>query len=97
MARLAPEDERRMTEFRQEIDELDRQLLTLLNRRAQCALEIGHIKKRNNEPIFVPEREQAVLKRLTDLNRGPLGSDAIVNVYQSIINEMKRLEESKSG
>lgn len=93
---LNRDDERRIAEFRQEIDEIDAELLSLLNRRARCALEIGQIKKRNNAPISVPDREKAVLIRLTALNAGPLAPNAIESVFQTIFNEMKRLEEAKS-
>ena len=93
---LNQDDERRIAEFRNEIDRIDAQLLTLLNRRAHCAMEIGRLKKRNNEPIYVPQREQAVLKRLLQMNAGPLPASAVEHVYQAIIDEMKRLEETKS-
>ena len=91
---LDQDDERRIAACRQEIDAIDTQLLGLLNRRAECALTIGEVKKRNNEPIFVPEREQSLLQRLASLNEGPLPDSAIVVVYQAIMNEMKRLEEN---
>jgi chorismate mutase/prephenate dehydratase len=94
---LNRDDERRISARRDEIDRIDSELLLLLNRRAVCAQEIGHIKKRNGQPIFVPDREKAVLARLVESNRGPLPNQSIEEVFQAIIEQMKRLEESSSG
>jgi chorismate mutase/prephenate dehydratase len=90
---LNKDDERRISAYRDEIDRIDGKLLELLNRRAVCALEIGHIKKRNNEPVSVPDRERAVLARLIQLNPGPLPGQSIEEVFQAVIAQMKKLEE----
>ena len=79
--------------YRQEIDEIDTELLRMLNRRAACAMEIGKIKKRNNQPIHVPEREEEVLKRLISLNGGPVPAESVEAVFQSIFAQMRALEE----
>ena len=94
---LSKDDERRISVYRDEIDAIDSQLLELLNRRAVRALEIGHIKKRNNEPIFVPDREKAVLTRLVQMNPGPLPGKSVEELFQAIIEQMKRIEESGSA
>ena len=80
--------------FREKIDQIDSQLLELLNLRASAALEIGRIKKANNQPIFVPEREKEVLERVVRENPGPLSSAAVETLFQSIIAEIRSLEES---
>ncbi|MCZ6558498.1 MAG: chorismate mutase [SAR324 cluster bacterium] len=83
--------------YRQEIDEIDTQLLRMLNRRAACALSIGKIKKRNNLPVFVPEREEQVMTRLLAENLGPVRPEAVRTVFQAIFSEMKSLEEAENG
>ena len=83
--------------YRQEIDEIDTQLLRMLNRRAACALSIGKIKKRNNLPVFVPEREEQVMTRLLAENPGPVRSEAVRTVFRAIFSEMKALEEAENG
>lgn len=87
-----PDDERRLAQQREQIDRIDTALLRLLNERAGCALAIGEIKQRNNQPIFVPEREHEVLERLAARNPGPLGSGSIKVIYQAIMDQMKVLE-----
>lgn len=79
-------------DWRKQIDELDSELLDLLNRRARCAVEIGKIKNVSGQPIRVPEREIAILKRLQDLNPGPLTGAAVSRLFSQIIEEMRQLE-----
>lgn len=86
------EDERGIGAFRDEIDRIDSELLDLLNRRAACAQGIGEIKKKNAQPIFVPEREEAVIKHLLEINGGPLPDLAVRDLFASIFSQMKRLE-----
>lgn len=47
-----------MSDKRQEIAELDNQILSLLERRIAAAQEIGNIKRKNNKPLYVPEVEK---------------------------------------
>ena len=79
-------------DWREKIDELDVRLLELLNRRAEYALEIGKIKIANGQPIYLPEREAAVLKRLRRLNSGPLSGEAVQRIFRQVIEESRRIE-----
>ena len=53
-----------MKELRAEIDAADDGILSLLNRRAKAALEIGRLKTEKNLRYYVPEREAEILRRL---------------------------------
>src|SRR5688572_19583100 len=44
------------------IDEIDNQLISLLNRRAELVHEIGQIKKKDGLEIYVPGREEKLLR-----------------------------------
>lgn len=79
--------------LRREIDKLDDQIVQLLNRRATLVLEIGQIKKRLGLPVHSPGRENEVLGQVQGQNRGPLGDEAMRNIFQKILEEMRGLEE----
>ncbi len=84
-----------LEEARQRIDEIDEQLVRLFNARARCALEIGEIKKHLGLPVYQPEREHEVLRRVRDASAaegGPLGPDAIGRLFERIIDEARGLE-----
>jgi chorismate mutase/prephenate dehydratase len=84
--------------LRAEIDALDREIVGLLNRRARLGLEAGKAKTRSGRPITDSEREREVLVRIAMANEGPLPQDALLALYRSLIDTIKRLEEiEKSG
>jgi chorismate mutase len=78
--------------LRRRIDALDERLVHLLNDRAGCALEIGRIKQALGMEIYQPDREREVLRHVRDLNGGPLDAQAIVRLFERIIDEARRLE-----
>jgi chorismate mutase / prephenate dehydratase len=78
--------------WRTEIDEVDRSLLQLLNRRARLAMKVGALKRVAGLPCCDPEREQSVLKTLQQANTGPLDHRAIDRLFRRIIRESRQLE-----
>jgi chorismate mutase len=78
--------------WRRRIDEIDEQLLKLLNERARCAVEIGHLKKKAHQPAWQPDRELQILRHVEASNGGPLGDAAIRRLFERIIDEARSLE-----
>ncbi len=80
-------------ELRRDIDRLDRKIVELLNQRAKLAVEISHHKRRLNTPVFAPDRESQLLRRLEALGKkGPLTPGALRAVYREIISASLSLE-----
>ena len=79
--------------WRTEIDEIDRELLRLLNRRARLAMKVGALKQTAGLPCCDTERERDVLTRLQQANGGPLDSRAIGKLFRRVIRESRNLEE----
>ena len=82
-------------ELRHRIDVIDDQLVRLLNVRVACALEIGRLKHEAGLPIYQPDREKQVLEQVkqaaTKLS-GPLEAEAVVRIFERIIDEARRAE-----
>ncbi len=76
--------------LREQIDQLDDELLKLINRRAGLAQQIGHLKE--DGKVMRPEREAQVLKRLQDNNTGPLGNRAVVQLFTEVMSQCRALE-----
>ncbi len=75
------------------IDEIDTEIIRLLNQRCDLARQIGAWKHQNNQPIYVPEREQKLLDRLLERNPGPLDRDSLVAIYREIMSAAIKLEK----
>ncbi|MDR2260341.1 MAG: prephenate dehydratase [Azoarcus sp.] len=90
----APPLQQELADKRREIDELDRQMLELLNRRARCAQEVGRIKARHGEAGYPyrPEREAQVLQRIAGINPGPLPEGAVRQIFREVMSACLALE-----
>jgi chorismate mutase/prephenate dehydratase len=86
----------RLKELRSEIDAIDDQILSLLNRRARAAIEVGGIKEEQNLKFYVPEREVEILLRLTGKNSGPFPNEGLKAIYREIISASLALEKPLS-
>jgi len=91
MADAAPPD-RGLAALRERIDAIDRELLALLNRRAQVALEVGQLKKLEGSVVFRPEREAQVIAGLKAVNPGPLAADGVAPIWREIMSACRALE-----
>ena len=83
-------------EIRLKINQLDDELLRIFNERAALALEIGHVKKKLNRPIYDPKREKLIFDRMKQVNPGPLDNEAIVRLFERVIDESRSLERIRS-
>ena len=79
-------------DIRQEIDSIDSDLLRIFNRRAELALHIGELKKELGLPVYDPAREKRIFLRMKEENRGPLDDQAIVRLFERVVDESRRLE-----
>jgi chorismate mutase/prephenate dehydratase len=79
--------------IREKIDVLDRRLVELLNERLALAAEIGRVKRNAGGQIYVAEREDAVLRKVTSQNNGPIRNEALRAIYREIMSAAIALEK----
>jgi chorismate mutase len=94
MERIDAESE--LMRLREAIDRVDEVLVKLLNQRAKYAIEIGEIKGVLALPIYVPEREKAVLAHAERTSSGPLEHAAVRRLFERIIDESRRVERESA-
>jgi chorismate mutase/prephenate dehydratase len=76
--------------WRAQIDDLDRQLVELLNRRTSLAIEIARIKERSGARIRDGKREHSILARVSGANPGPLAGTALRRIWRRVLHESRR-------
>lgn len=86
-------DIKTIDKFREEIDSIDSELLKLLNKRTNIAIEIANIKRALNLKFYSPERERAILNRITAMNEGPFPNDALRFIFREILSAALSLEQ----
>jgi chorismate mutase/prephenate dehydratase len=85
--------------LRQQIDAIDKQLLELFNKRATCAVDVAQVKRKLTEGgdedinFFRPDREAQVIKRIKDLNQGPLSGDEVGRLIREVMSACLALEQ----
>lgn len=82
--------------LREQIDAIDAQILDLLNQRARVAEAVGHVKAETNAPVFRPEREAQVLRRVAERNPGPLVGSDVQTIFREIMSACRALERRVS-
>lgn len=82
--------DQQLKQHRDAIDAIDVQILELINRRADHARQIGEIK--GGGVMYRPEREAQVLRRIKDLNQGPLPDEGVARLFREIMSACLSLE-----
>lgn len=75
--------------LRQEIDTIDTELVSLLNRRYAACLEIGKLKQSSGAAVLDPNREQKIINRLGELSNYP---DMIETLWPEIMAFSRKLQ-----
>ena len=82
--------------MRSSIDKLDRELLKLCNNRAKLAIAIGKLKDDSGQDCYAPGREEEVLGKISDSNKGPLQTRAMRSIFRELISGSRSLERDKA-
>jgi len=86
------DEAKRLEPLRQQIDEVDLALINLLTKRANLALEVGHVKQEFGSVVYRPEREKQVLDKVAKNNPGPLQTEGITAIWREIMSACRAIE-----
>ncbi|MBS1218688.1 MAG: P-protein PheA [Proteobacteria bacterium] len=80
-----------LNDIRRKIDALDARLVQLLSVRARLAQQAWQAK--GGTAAYKPEREAQVLRRVRELNKGPLSGAALNRLFTEIMSACRALED----
>ncbi|MFH2070966.1 MAG: prephenate dehydratase [Elusimicrobiota bacterium] len=78
--------------LRRAIDAIDGKIVSLLNHRARHAMEIGKLKSKTGEDIYIPDREKKIISGILTENKGPLPKKYLINIFSEILNSARSLQ-----
>ena len=82
-----------LSRVRDDIDVLDRQIVELLNQRAELGRTAGRAKAlAGRRAVHDPEREREVLLRVAMANGGPLSQADLLSIYRRIVSATRGVE-----
>lgn len=88
--------QKRLTELRQDIDDIDTQLVDLIAKRAQLTADVGTTKRTLKQPLYVPQREQQMIEaRRQYAQQQGISPDLIEDVLRRVIRESYRTQRSQ--
>ena len=77
-----------LSEIREEINEIDREMIELFKRRMACASSVAEYKAEHNLPVFDPERERALLTKICNMAGEELDTYALT-LYNTMLDVSK--------
>lgn len=75
--------------LREQIDQLDERIVQNINARAELVLAIRALKQEAGLSVYDPVREGAILERLETLNKGPVSTSVVQEIYEIILQRLK--------
>lgn len=84
-----------LNELRNEINSIDEEILDLFLRRMDVAAQVAAYKRENNLPIYQPQREREILKKVADQAGPDMGGYA--RVLFSMLMELSKSAQNKQN
>ena len=84
-----------LNELRNEINSIDEEILDLFLRRMDAAAQVAAYKRENNLPIYQPQREREILKKVADQAGPHMGGYA--RVLFSMLMELSKSAQNKQN
>jgi prephenate dehydrogenase len=79
-----------LTNLREEIASLDRELLAALNRRLDLVRRVAEHKAETGAPAIDAQREAELLAQLVAANRGPLSEQGVRTAFSALLDVLKQ-------
>ncbi len=79
--------------LREQIDDIDREIVERLNARVKLAAQIGKLKEQSGQEVYAPSREMEVFQKLMDLNKGPLSDESLHAIFREVISASLSMEK----
>lgn len=85
-------------ELRERINHLDKALLYVILQRMAIMPLVSEVKKRDNLPVYQPDREKKIFNTLEDFSKeSGLKKEMLEEIYNTLISESKELENDDLG
>ncbi|MBX8993667.1 bifunctional 3-deoxy-7-phosphoheptulonate synthase/chorismate mutase [Staphylococcus pettenkoferi] len=82
-----------LQQYREEIFNINEQLLDLLTQRGKVAKKIGDVKRKQGITVYDPKREKEMLNALIDKNEGPFSESVIKQLFKEIFKASTDLQK----
>lgn len=78
----------KINKLRKQIDKIDDEIMSLLDKRFNISNQIGQLKKESNTTVLDSNREQVIFDKTSKYSHSP----ELIEIYKTIMNESKKLQ-----
>ncbi len=86
----------KLEKYREEINKIDRNIVDFLNKRAEIVMKIKKLKEERDVPLYDAKREEELINNIVKYNKGPLYNDNIIQIFESILQNVQVLEKDEN-
>jgi chorismate mutase len=91
------ENELKLRALRNEVDEIDKKLVELLDKRGGKSLLIGKLKKELQLELHSPERETEVLENIMNMKKSIISEDSLKRIFIAILKESLSIQRDAAN
>lgn len=81
-----------LTELRNEIDEVDRQMVELFEKRMEICGQVASYKIENDKPVFDKKREEEKIQKVMALAHGELNQTGVQELFEQLMSTSRKLQ-----
>lgn len=89
------EERLNLDEIRNNINETDKEIVELLEKRFNLVIKVGQYKIINNLPVFDEKREMIVINKCKEQLKNKRYSNYMEEIYIKIMDTCKKLQENE--
>ena len=85
--------DKRILELRQQIDDLDEEIIQLLKKRMGISKEVGALKEKLDIPVEDKNRENEIIDRLTKQAGINLSEEQLIRIFTAVFKSSKQVQK----
>ncbi len=85
--------DKRILNLREEIDEIDEKIITLLKSRMDVSKKVGELKAALHIPVEDKGREEEIIHRLGELAEGNLKEEQLIRIFTAVFKSSKQIQK----
>ena len=85
--------DKRILNLREEIDEIDEKIITLLKNRMDVSKKVGKLKVVLHIPVEDKGREEEIIQRLGELANRNLKDEQLIRIFTAVFKSSKQIQK----
>ncbi len=85
--------DKRIQKLREQIDEIDEEIIQFLKKRMGISIEVGKLKDELHIPIEDKKREKEIIDRLTKIAGKNLSEEQLIRIFTAVFKSSKQFQK----